>query len=141
MNGLLVDPDHVPDQALSLYRSWWDLSNAPILNHRYNEVFMGHYLPDKSRRKDHLFSVMQREDGVKVMPPTYLQVSGNDPVRDEALIFESWMREAGKPTRLTVYPGLPHGFWSVFPTLSSSKRFFDDAIEGARWLLSKSNGD
>lgn len=140
MNGLFVDPDQVPDWAQSSYRSWWDLSHAPILNHRYNEVFMDHYLPDKIRRKDHLFSVMRREDGIKLMPPSYFQVSGNDPVRDEALIFESCMREAGKHTRLTIYRGLPHGFWSVFPTLESSKRFFHDAIEGGRWLLHQTRG-
>ncbi|KAK4500399.1 hypothetical protein PRZ48_008588 [Zasmidium cellare] len=137
MNGHFVDPEHVPEQAQADYKSWWELDDAPILNHHYSKVFFGNYFPDKSKRGDPLFSVMGREDGPKILPATYFQVSGLDPVRDEALIFERWIREAGKPTKLTVYPGLPHGFWSVFPKLESSKRFFDDAIEGARWLLKK----
>ncbi|KAF2166679.1 hypothetical protein M409DRAFT_66649 [Zasmidium cellare ATCC 36951] len=137
MNGHFVDNEHVPERAKSCYQSWWELADAPILNHRYSEVFIGHYLPEKSKRGDHLFSVMRREDGPKILPAAYFQISGLDPVRDEALIFESWIREAGTPTKLTLYPGLPHGFWSVFPTLKSSERFFKDAIDGARWLLKK----
>lgn len=135
MNGILVDSEHVPERAQADYKSWWELKNAPILNQRYHNVFIGNYLPNAAERKNPMFSVMRREDGPKILPSTYFQVSGMDPLRDEALIFERWMREAGKLTRLSVYPGLLHGFWSMFPTLSSSKRFFDDALDGARWLL------
>lgn len=57
-------------------------------------------------------------------------------MRDEALIYERALREeAGVKTKLDVYPGQPHGFWSIFPKMEASKRFFEDAIDGIRWLL------
>ena len=62
-----------------------------------------------------------------------------DPLRDEALIYEKHLRtEAGVKTKLMVYPGQPHGFWSFFPNLKASQQFVADTTEGLRWLLSQS---
>lgn len=63
-------------------------------------------------------------------------ICGWDPRRDEALLFEQILKtEGGLNTRLHVYPGLPHGFWSVCPDLPKSKEWEKDFIEGVRWLL------
>ena len=57
-------------------------------------------------------------------------------MRDEALIFERLMREEeGIKTKVDVYPGLPHGFHSIVPSLKSSNKFVGDSVEGVRWLL------
>jgi len=70
------------------------------------------------------------------LPPVYLQICGMDPLRDEALIYEQVLRIEHKiPTRMDVYPGLPHGFWIAFPEFDSSKKFLEDSIKGAEWLL------
>jgi acetyl esterase/lipase len=70
------------------------------------------------------------------LPPSYLQVCGADPLRDEALIYERVLREEeGLATKVDVYPGLPHGFWSVFPTIESSKKFVEESVKGVQWLL------
>jgi len=74
--------------------------------------------------------------GQKNLPPTYFQVCGMDPLRDEALIFERVLREEeGIKTRLDVYPGQPHGFWSIAPHMQASRKFVEDSIKGVEWLL------
>lgn len=72
----------------------------------------------------------------KGLPPTYFQVCGADPLRDEGLIYESLLREeCDVPTRLDVFPGLPHAFWTWFPKAKFSEDFQDKTIGGLKWLL------
>lgn len=62
-----------------------------------------------------------------------------DPLRDEALIYESVLREDyGIKTKFEVYPGLPHGHWGFFPMLKSSTKFRKDQVDGFGWLLGMS---
>ncbi len=46
--------------------------------------------------------------------PPWLQVADFDPLRDDGLRYARTLREAGVPTRVTSYVGMPHGFLS-FP--------------------------
>jgi acetyl esterase/lipase len=59
-----------------------------------------------------------------------------DPLRDEAMIYERVLREEYDcKTKLYLYPGLPHGFWSFFPQGDVSKKFIEQTVEGVEWLL------
>ncbi|KAK7965050.1 Lipase 2 [Apiospora saccharicola] len=74
--------------------------------------------------------------GHRDLPPAYLQVCGLDPLRDEALVYERILREeAGVRTRLDLYKGLGHYFWTNFPRLEAGRRFVEDTVQGVKWLL------
>jgi acetyl esterase/lipase len=70
------------------------------------------------------------------LPPTYIQACGIDPLRDDALIYERILSEdSGVLTKLDIYPGLPHGFWSVWTGASFSKAHQQDSLNALGWLL------
>jgi acetyl esterase/lipase len=69
-------------------------------------------------------------------PKTYSQVAGIDTARDESLIFDDMLKSQGTPTRLDLYPGVPHFFFYTFKDLPQSKQWEEDTMAGFEWLLS-----
>ncbi|KAI0301656.1 Alpha/Beta hydrolase protein [Multifurca ochricompacta] len=71
------------------------------------------------------------------LPPTFFQICGLDPLRDDAFLYDRILREAGCKTHVNVYPGLPHVFYVEYPSLQSSEKYQSDIRIGLRWLLNK----
>lgn len=90
------------------------------------------YNPDP---KSPLFAVILHPTGFKGLPRTYVVACGMDPIRDDGIIYEQVLREAGVETKIDVYPGLPHCWWSLLPQLEASKKYERDSMEGLKWLL------
>ncbi|KAG7091871.1 hypothetical protein E1B28_008272 [Marasmius oreades] len=74
----------------------------------------------------------------KGLPPAFIQVCGLDPLRDEGIVYKKVLEEAGVPVKLEVYPGVPHIFDVLFPTLKQSAKWIKDFRDGLRWLISQS---
>ncbi|KAI9820096.1 MAG: hypothetical protein M1832_003803 [Thelocarpon impressellum] len=123
----------VPEKYKSHYLSREQNKDAPGLGMDMINMFFKAYSPDP---QSPLFSPFIFPTGHLGLPRTYFQVCGMDPLRDEALLYEKVLREeCAVPTRVDVYPGVPHGFWSAHPGLTATKKRFADAVDGARWLL------
>jgi acetyl esterase/lipase len=45
-----------------------------------------------------------------------------DILRDEDLIYEQLLAENGVETKLDLYPGMPHIFWSTFPNTHAGQK-------------------
>ncbi|KAH9026192.1 Alpha/Beta hydrolase protein [Lactarius pseudohatsudake] len=69
------------------------------------------------------------------LPPTFFQICGLDPLRDDSFLYDRLLREAGCKTFVKVYPGLSHVFHADYPTLKSSEQYQSDIRTGLRWLL------
>ncbi|KAK5048150.1 hypothetical protein LTR84_005820 [Exophiala bonariae] len=105
--------------------------DAPLLSKRSMELFWGYYNPPD--KKDWRVSPLLA-DTFESLPPTYIQIAGLDPLRDEGLAYAEKLRSLGVPVRLDVYPSVPYAF-GYFPALSAAKKNTADLIEGIKWLL------
>lgn len=126
----------MPEKYKKDAHSWEQNKDAAVLSRSACDLFYDCYVPNLSDRGSELFSPLLFQTGHAGLPPSYFQICGADPLRDEALIYERVLREEeGVKTKVNVYPGLPHGFWSIFPTIESSKKFVDESVKGVQWLL------
>lgn len=131
----VCDYNTAPEELKKDWHSVRDLEHADILSHKAMNLFMENYIPNVKDRTDPKFSPMLHPNGHKNLPPAYFQICGSDPLRDEALIYERMLREAGVTTKVEMYPGVPHGFFSIFPQLQISQKFAEESVAGMKWLL------
>ncbi|RVX68669.1 hypothetical protein B0A52_07096 [Exophiala mesophila] len=73
-------------------------------------------------------------ESVKNLPATLIQISGQDPLRDEQFAYADKLREGGIPVDVELFPGLPHGFYS-FPQLEATTKYFKQSAAWAKKLL------
>ncbi|KAH6998005.1 Alpha/Beta hydrolase protein [Ilyonectria sp. MPI-CAGE-AT-0026] len=93
-------------------------SNAPTLPVEALEFIYSKYQPDEKS---------------PLAFPTSFRVCGLDPLRDCELVMEQVCWDDGVPTKLDVYPGLPHAFWVPFLDLEVSQKHTSDTTCGLTW--------
>ncbi|MCV7102914.1 alpha/beta hydrolase, partial [Mycobacterium palustre] len=73
-------------------------------------------------------AVPARRTQLSGLPPALITCAEVDPFRDEAVDYALQLLRASVPTELHVFPGACHGFDSLLPDLSLSRRLF--ALQG-----------
>merc|ERR1711881_405688 len=134
----VLNPDHVPERYKPEYFSWTENTIDPVLKnpggpagevHKALKEVVGLDLESS------LFDPTYSKNGLKGYPPTFVEIAGMDPLRDEGLIFEQMLQEEHVPTKLLLHEGYGHMWWMNFPMLEAAKKATRDRLEGARWLL------
>lgn len=140
-----VYPEQFKHELLSIDQN----ANAPVINLKSLDIFEGQHffhqimtsifayiiqafykVPDW---RDHRASPLLHPN-LSGLPKAYFQITGLDPLRDEAFLYEKLLKEKNTTTKADVYPGLPHTFWT-FPGLRSSASWMVDTVNGVKWLL------
>ncbi|KAF9269813.1 hypothetical protein L218DRAFT_940046 [Marasmius fiardii PR-910] len=132
---VLLHHNGVPEKYKSSLLSFEQNKDSPLLNRERIDKFTEYYnpIPDDPRISPVLLP------SHKGLPPAVLQICGMDPLRDEGLLYEKLLKEAGVPTKLEVYPGVPHGFDTPFFNIKQAAKFREDFHEGLKWLLEVGN--
>ncbi|KAL0781712.1 hypothetical protein CaCOL14_003047 [Colletotrichum acutatum] len=125
ISGALAE-DTVPETYRNRFLSLKQNASAPVVTADSIEFIRDMYKPDP--RSPVAYPVISPD--LSGIPKTYFQACGLDPVRDCTLIMEQVWKDAGIPTKLDVYPGLPHGFWALFPQADFSKKHQRDQKAG-----------
>ncbi|KID97009.1 alpha/beta hydrolase fold-3 domain-containing protein, partial [Metarhizium majus ARSEF 297] len=128
----LMDEDIVPSDYQGLWFSREQNADSFIVGKEALEFMKEAYAPETTSPA---FSPLNTKGSYENHPPTYIQVCGKDPLRDDGLIYEKLLREQGVSTRMDVYPGVPHGFADVFPELKIARKYRIDTMKGFGWLL------
>lgn len=102
----LMDDDVVPTKYKQYYRSMEHNKDVPILPASAMESLEKHIEWDK--KSPLRYPILNKEVSLADLPPAYLQSCGMDPLRDDALIYEEMLKDAGVKTKIDFYPGCPH---------------------------------
>ncbi|CAL1713862.1 unnamed protein product [Somion occarium] len=127
----VLHPEAAPERFKDELYSREQNKDAPLLTWAEVVEFTKIY---KAPLDDPQYSVLLASDH-RDLPPAYIQVCGLDTLRDEGLLYEKILRDAGVQTKLDVYPGLPHGGHILLPSASISVKVNKDFEKGLRWLL------
>ncbi|XDG10218.1 hypothetical protein ABKA04_009833 [Annulohypoxylon sp. FPYF3050] len=113
--------------------------DAAILNQKRLELFSA-LLGDETDPANLAWSPgLADEEDLKGIPPTAFLVSGWDPLRDEALLYATKLKNAGVRTNVHIFPGLPHVFYA-FLQLPSHKRWNEALLGCLRWATAGEDG-
>ncbi|KAJ4356666.1 uncharacterized protein N0V89_004702 [Didymosphaeria variabile] len=125
---------NVPEHLAPLYRSRYDSRSDPVLKDLQPGMIEAIYKPEE---KSPLWDPFNHPNEHKGVAKAYFQVCGLDPLRDEAVLYDRKLREAGVLTRFDLYAGYGHMFWTNYPEMKRSMEFVEDTLNGVRWLLEK----
>ncbi|KAH7062943.1 Alpha/Beta hydrolase protein [Paraphoma chrysanthemicola] len=131
MSPNLVHHAAVPERWEGEYKSWEEHKDAVVLDRKGMEFFEEQYRPDP---ESPLASPLLWHSHMG-QPKTYLQITGADPLRDDALIYEHVLREAGVETSMDVFSGIPHGGPDMFPMHSCAAKAVEDVKKAVQWIL------
>ncbi len=91
-----------------------------LLTRNDMDWFESHYLPSSSDAADPRISIMRAPE-VDDLPPAYVATAGFDPLRDEAEVYATRMREAGVTVALQRHASLIHGFANLTAICPSAR--------------------
>ncbi|KAH6976689.1 Alpha/Beta hydrolase protein [Ilyonectria destructans] len=117
---------HPPGMDFSSYE---ENVNAPMLPSAAVAQFVRWYNPIP---EDVRMSPLLATD-FSGLPPAYVQIAGADPLRDDAFAYVEKLEQAGVPVRVSVYPGLPHGFQCL--PLEATKKSDEEMIQTVKWFI------
>lgn len=115
------------------YRSWWQNGDAPLMNNKMRLSAANFADWDLSSK---LFSPFHFPSHSRV-PPTYIVACGLDMYRDGCFLYQKELENDNVATKVDVYPGLPHCWWTSYPEIAASQRWYQNSIAGMKWLLMK----
>ncbi|EXJ76483.1 uncharacterized protein A1O5_00991 [Cladophialophora psammophila CBS 110553] len=133
LNGPVVcHPRFFPKDKYE-YTSWEQNKKASILGKDHMLRCWDTYYPNTG---PDVYANPFLVETMEGLPPALIQITGMDPLRDEAFAYADRLKEAGVPVEVATYPGLPHGFYT-FPQLEASTRYFKKAASWIKELLAK----
>ncbi|KAH7120226.1 Alpha/Beta hydrolase protein [Dactylonectria estremocensis] len=110
------------------FSSYDENVNAPILPSTAVTQFLNYYnAPPEDIRVSPLLT-----PELSGLPRTYIQVAGADPLRDDGFAYAEKLQQAGVPVKVSIYPGLPHGFMML--PLATSHKSDEDLTKAINWM-------
>jgi len=102
-------------------------ADIPVWSRESNEYGWRSYLGARYGTDDvPAWAAPARAEDLSHLPPTFVAVGAVDGFRDEDIDYATRLSQAGVPTELHVYPGVPHGF-AMFGDVPAARQLTRDA--------------
>lgn len=133
----LVEPEMIPEQYTSIFRSREENSNAPIIDatallHSAQRLKPDVYSPWYSPLNLDLSSLRQHHPS-----RVYIQAGDLDILRDDAVVYEQFLRDGNVcQTKIDVLSECGHVGWVSFPfPQAHTQEIKEKTLDGMAWLL------
>ena len=133
LHQLLIYPG---TDMLTAYPSTVEFSKGYFLDEEFTELCLSAYLPDPMDR-GHAWASPARAADLSGLPPATILTAECDPLRDGGKVYADLLRAAGVPADYTEYPGVFHGFISMFGTIAEADQAVDKAAGVLREVFDK----
>lgn len=80
------------------------------------------------------FPVSGGATALKGFPRTYIIHAEREACRDDGVVMEAALNDAGVPVKLDILPRLPH-YFQCFGLKNAGQRFRNAVVDGARWVV------
>lgn len=100
--------------------------------------FSNHYLSDELDKQNEYAAPLQAKE-LRNLPSAFVMTAEYDPLRDEGEAYAERLASAGVQVTLKRYPGMIHGFVSMFPLLDEGRKALEDIGEILRDALQKTS--
>ncbi|KAG6367328.1 hypothetical protein INS49_001515 [Diaporthe citri] len=118
--------EYVPEGLRNLHTSAWDRS--------FDTSLLGFMKRDLPRDGLERMPLEAREESLKGMPKTWIQVCTNDVLYSDGACYATVLRNAGIEVRIDVVCGWPHTFWLKAPHLQRALEADTAMLEGLAWI-------
>jgi acetyl esterase len=113
------------------HRSHVENAEGYILTRDLITWFVNLYLRDEKDKTDVRASPLLCTDFTG-LPPAFVLLAAYDPLRDEGREYAEKLNAAGVPVRVSLYPGMYHGFFNASGALNNSKHAVEEAAAALR---------
>ena len=132
LNAPSILSDHqVPEKWKHLYVSKQQNEHASILPSSALDILEKHTGWDFNSPWR---SPLSSTHSLAGLPKTYTQVDGMDCLRDDGLLYDEMLKEAGVKTRCDLYAGCPHAHATFVPGKAAEKAH-SDLVKNVGWML------
>lgn len=127
----ILSEHQIPEKWKHLYVSKQQNERAPILPSSALNALQKHTGWDFNSPWR---SPLSSTHSLAGLPKTYIQVDGMDCLRDDGLLYDEMLKEAGVETRCDLYVGCPHAHATFVPGKAAEKAHVD-LLKNIGWLL------
>lgn len=129
----ILSEHHIPEKWKHLYISKQQNEHAPIFPSSALGALQKHTGWDT---KSPWRSPMSSTHPLVGLPKAYIQVDGMDCLRDDGLLYDEMLKEAGVETRCDLYAGCPHAHTAFVPGEAAEKALID-LVKNFGWMLER----
>jgi len=116
------------------YASMKENAEAPFLSRETMEWFEASWATESVDRCDPMLSPLLADSHAR-LPPALIATGECDPLRDEGRAYAKALLDAGVPTELHDYDGMPHVFFQLSPIVDAGKDVIAKAAAALRTAL------